>query len=135
MVKNILITLGLVLSATPVLADGIELPRKVNPNTTGSYSVRAVVTTTNSVRDLNYNIFETKNGIIGAEVPNVVKRPQTMNTTAGEKRPVLFLFDYKNPEVKQLAMCMYTVPPKASEVNTSQMIAAFRYCKLFSIRE
>jgi hypothetical protein len=129
-----LLTMLLFLSIPSVaLADGIEIPKKVNRTVGGNFVIRAVVSTTNDVSNLQYGLYKVNNGSIGEELKDVVKRPEFMSTTAGQKRPILFNFNVENKLSNQLAVCMYSPSPKPTEVKSSQLISNFRYCKLFTI--
>lgn len=135
MFKNFVLTSAILLISLPALADGIELPRKIQPSPGGGFVLRGVVSTTNDVTRLEYNIFEVDNGSIGEEISGVVKRPDFMKTTAGQKRTVLFTFPAESVNKDQLAVCMFTPPLKPENVSQSQLVASFRYCKLFSVEK
>jgi hypothetical protein len=131
--RSVILSLGLLPFAGAALADGIELPAKVRPGFGGQYVVRATLVTSNNVTGLQYAPFTvTPDGRIGEEVPGFQLRPTTINTRAGEKRQVLVTFPAAQTfPSSRLALCMWRQPdvPKS---DTSQMINAFRYCKLFA---
>lgn len=133
MFKRIVIASVILFHSLPALADGIELPKKIQPSPGGGFVLRGVVSTTNDVTRLEYGVFEVDSGSIGNEVVGVIKRPEFMRTTAGQKRTVLFTFPKESVNKSQLAVCMFTPPLKPENASQSQLVASFRYCKLFSI--
>ena len=132
--RSVVLSLGLLPCASAALADGIELPAKIRPGFGGQYVLRATLMTNNNVTGLQYAPFTvTADGRIGDELQGFEKRPATLNTRAGEKRQVLVTFPAVQPQpLTRLALCMWRQPdiPKSE---TSQMINAFRYCKLFAV--
>lgn len=99
----------------------------------GNYVIRATLVTNNNVSGLQYAPFLVgKDGRIGDEIPGFQRRPATLNTRAGEKRQVLVTFPASQAQPSQrLALCMWREPDIPASA-TSQMINAFRYCKLFT---
>ena len=132
--RSVILSLGLLAQAPAALADGIELPTKIKPGLGGRYVLRASLVTNNNVTGLQYAPFAVAaDGRIGEELAEVQLRPATLNTRAGEKRQVLVTFPTAQAQAPtRLALCMWREPdvPKAE---TSQMINAFRYCKLFAV--
>lgn len=131
MLKKLLLSLGLILSTTPVLADGVEMNSSVSPNMAGNYVIRSTIVTNNNVRGLKFSLHKFDDGKIALEEYPSTFRPGTLNTTAGEKRSVLVSFSGKFDKPQNMAMCMFVDPPKPTEVNISTMVANFRYCKIF----
>lgn len=131
--RAVILTLGLLPFAGAALADGIELPAKIRPGLGGNYVVRATLVTNNNVTGLQYAPFWVgKDGRIGDEISGFQRRPATVNTRAGEKRQVLVTFPASQIQPSQrLALCMWREPDIPASA-TSQMINAFRYCKLFT---
>lgn len=125
-----------ILTPLAAMADGIELPKQVRPSMGGDFVMRTVVTTTNSVQGLQYNLFQvTKDGRIGEPLKDTTFRPAVFNTQAGQKHNLLVRFP--SSEViseRLLALCMWKEPPSATPGSPSQLLASFRYCKLFSAK-
>lgn len=132
LIGGLFLLLGL---ATPALADGIELPKTIRPTPGGTYVVRAVITTTNAVQDLQYNVFNVAaDGRIGDAVDGVTLRPAQLNTQPGVKRRILVVVPGQAIKQEQLlSLCMWKEPPQATGTQ-SQLLAFFRYCKLFQAK-
>lgn len=123
------------LAARPVFADGIELPKTIRPTPGGDYVVRSQIMTTQGVNGLQYQVFYVgKDGRIGEEVKDSILRPSKLNTKPGVKNRVLVIVPGKAVTDEQLlALCMWKDPPE-SVGQQSQLLAAFRYCKLFTAK-
>lgn len=130
--------IGLAVGLLPMgaaFADGIELPRRVQKTMGGNYVIRSVIVTNNAVTDLQYGLFDVlKDGRIGEQVSDAVFRPAVLNTQPGQKQNLLLSFDGTNINSEQLkALCMWSKPPVGRSEGPSQLLAAFRYCKLFTV--
>lgn len=127
---------GLVLAfrVTPVLAEGVELPARIRPALSGDYVLRAILSTSESVNGLRYSLHRVERGGIKEELPEVARRPEVLNTRAGEKRPVVLSFKYPLSKPEELALCMYADPPKPDSAGSgSRLRVAFRFCKLLTL--
>jgi hypothetical protein len=127
--------LSLGLAAGPALADGIELPKTVRPTPGGDYVVRSQLSTSQAVPGLQYEVFRVSaDGRIGEPVEGTSLRPARLNTQPGVKNRVLVIVPGKAISGEQLlAVCMWKDPPTASG-SQSQLLAMFRYCKLFTAK-
>ena len=132
--RTAILSLGLLPLAGPALADGIELPNRIRPGFGGNYVIRATLVTSNNVSGLQYAPFRVEpDGRIGSELKDFRRRPEVVNTRAGEKRPVLVTFPAaQDLQTSRVALCMWR-EPDIPESETSQLINAFRYCKLVAI--
>lgn len=129
-------TLCLGLTSGSALAEGIELPKTVRPSMGGDFIVNPVFSTNNAVQGLSYNIFSVNpNGSLGDALEGVVLRPNTVNTQPGEKRRVLMIVPQGAiKSERMLAVCMWKDPTLPGPGGRSQLLAAFRYCRLFTAR-
>lgn len=140
MIKFYRFFLGAMLLAGPLyqqaaLSDGIELPKIVRPTPGGDYVLRSQVMTTQAVSGLQYQVFRVGgDGRIGDEVPGTSLRPAKINTQPGVKNRVLLVVPGAAIANEQLlAVCMWKDPPEPVG-QQSQLLAAFRYCKLFTAK-
>lgn len=117
------------------LADGIELPQIVRPTPGGDYVLRSQITTSQAVTALQYEVFRVApDGRIGDPVPETALRPTRLNTQPGVKNRVLVIVPGVAISSEQLlAICMWKDPPTATGTQ-SQLLSAFRYCKLFTAK-
>lgn len=131
MFKKLLLSLGILLSTAPALADGIEINPAVSPNISGKYVVRATIVTNNDAKGLKFALHKFENDRVATDEYPSVFRPNIVNTRAGQKRSIVISFDGKFEKPQNMAVCMYVDPPKPTETNASTMVANFRYCKIF----
>jgi hypothetical protein len=131
MLKKLLLSLGIIFTSTAALADGIETPRVIKPNFSGDYTLRATLFTTNNANGLKFTLHKYDNNRISPEEYPSVFRPSTMNTRSGEKRSVVISFKGPFDKPQNMAMCMFTDPPRPEKIEVSTMVANFRYCKVF----
>lgn len=124
------------LACGPALAEGIELQKVVRPSMGGDFVVMPVFSTNEAVQGLSYNVFSVEsNGSLGAAIEGVVLRPGVVNTSPGEKRRVLMIVPRQSVQSERLlAVCMWKEPTLPTSGGRSQLLAAFRYCKLFTAR-
>lgn len=118
--------------ASPVLAEGVELPPRIRPSLSGDYVLRATLSTSESVRGLRYGLHRVERGGIREEVPAVARRPEVLNTRPGEKRSVVLSFKFPLNKPEELALCMVADPPSPAGAG-SRLRVAFRFCKLFTL--
>lgn len=131
-----LIAMAGLLAPQAAFADGIEISRIVRPNMSGNYTMRVVLVTDNAVNNLQYGLYNvTKDGRIGDQYADVTFRPAILNTQAGRKENLLVSFSGTLAPTEQLmALCMWKEPPTAIAGSGSQLLSAFRYCKLFTAK-
>jgi hypothetical protein len=129
-----LLGFGWVLISGPVLAEGVEVPRDIRPTPAGGYVLRAVLSTDKAVNGLRYSLHRVVDGKVDQELPDVQRRPEWINTRAGEKRPVLLFFQRPVSKPETLALCIFGDPPKASSGSGSRLQVVFRYCKLLQLQ-
>lgn len=127
--------LSLGLACGPALADGIEIPKVVRPTAGGDYVLRAQLITSQAVSGLQYEVFYVDDdGRIGEPVPGTALRPARLNTQPGVKSRLLVIVPGAAVSRERLlATCMWKDPPQAVG-QQSQLLSAFRYCKLFSAK-
>jgi hypothetical protein len=136
--KPILIGLALLaglFSSRAALADSVVIPKIVRPTPGGDYVLRAELVTAQNVIGLEYDVFWVgKDGRVGEAVEGTTLRPSRTNTRAGVKsRALVIIPGAAIKEETNAALCMWKEPPKP-EGTVSSFSAAFRYCKLFSIK-
>ena len=129
-----LLGLGLVLTSAPVLAEGVEVPRDIRPTPAGGYVLRAVLSTDKAVNSLRYSLHQVVEGKVDREIPGQERRPESINTRAGEKRPVLLFFNHAVTKPETLALCIFGDPPKPDANSGSRLQVVFRYCKLLRLQ-
>ena len=129
-----LLGLGTVLGTAPSLAEGVEVPRDIRPTPAGGYVLRAVVSTDKAVNGLRYSLHQMVDGKVDREIPDLQRRPEWMNTRAGEKRPVMLFFNHVVSKPETLALCIFTDPPPSMAEAGSRLQVVFRYCKLLRIQ-
>lgn len=129
-----LLGLGWALISGPVLAEGVEVPRDIRPTPAGGYVLRAVLSTDKAVNGLRYSLHRVVNGVVDQELPDVQRRPEWINTRAGEKRPVLLFFQRPVTKPETLALCISGAPPNPASGSGSRLQVVFRYCKLLQIQ-
>lgn len=129
-----LLGLGWVLISAPVLSEGVEVPRDIRPTPAGGYVLRAVLSTDKAVNGLRYSLHQVVDGKVDQELPGLERRPEWLNTRAGEKRPVLLFFNRPVTKPETLALCIFGDPPKSSADSGSRLQVVFRYCKLLRIQ-
>lgn len=132
--KGAALGLGLVLFVAPAFAEGVELPKQIRPTPAGGYVLRAILSTDQAVNGLRYSLHQVNGGRVEGEVPDVERRPISLNTRAGEKRPVLMMFRHPTSKPEEMALCIYADPPKLSASAGSRLQVAFRYCKLLTLQ-
>lgn len=129
-----LLSLGWALLSVPVLAEGVEVPRDIRPTPAGGYVLRAILSTDKAVNGLRYSLHQVVNGKVDQELSGVERRPEWINTRAGEKRPVLLFFNRPVTKPEILALCIFGDPPRSAPGSGSRLQVVFRYCKLLQIQ-
>ena len=109
--EGTLLGLGLALISGPGLAEGVEVPRDIRPTPAGGYVLRAVLSTDKAVNGLRYSLHRVVNGTVDQELPGVQRRPEWINTRAGEQRPVLLFFERPVTKPETLSLCISAPPP------------------------
>ncbi len=130
-----LLLAALVMAPAASWADSITIPKLVRPTPGGDYVLRSHMVTTNSVTDLQYDVFRIgADGRVGDAIPGTTLRPGRITTRAGVRSNVLVVIpgaEIKNEQL--LAACMWAEPPKPNP-SVSSFSAGFRYCKLFTAK-
>lgn len=129
-----LLGLGWALISAPVLAEGVEVPKDIRPNPAGGYVLRAILSTDKAVNGLRYSLHQVVDGKVDQELPGLERRPEWINTRAGEKRPVLLFFNHAVSKPETLALCIFGDPPNSASGSGSRLQVVFRYCKLLQIQ-